>query len=60
MRTTKHERVFERDELIRIVERAKTQAEFTINPMWKRTLEDLAYAAYTLDAYIARSSVVEE
>lgn len=48
---------FVREDLFPIIERAKVLALVTPNPQWKRAYEDLAQAASTLDAFIARSTV---
>ena len=48
---------FHREDLFPLIERAEILAKVTPNPRWKRAYENLAQAASTIDAFIARSTV---
>jgi len=52
--------MFTREELITIQEKVRKEVGFgqkNMNPLWKRALEDLGYAANVLDAHIRRSQL---
>jgi len=48
----------ERAELQSLVERAKSERDDATNPEWRLAYDNFILAASTLDAFIARSSVI--
>ena len=48
---------FSREELWPLIERASVLARATPNPRWSRAYADLAQAASTVDAFLARSTI---
>ena len=48
---------FQREELWPLIERASCLARSVPNPRWARAYADLAQAASTVDAFIARGAI---
>ena len=59
--TAKPEKVefFVREELWRIEQKARKNAQIVANPNWKRAYEDLAHAANMVDACMGRATIKE-
>lgn len=49
----------EREELQALVSRAKSERDDVINPEWRLAYDSFILAASTLDAFIARSTVIQ-